>query len=180
MAQDYFKNRYYVKFQLTGSEKERYWKIKEREPIRYDTSQGSEFSSIASGASSGDIEIPNLEPAENELYYIIPSFKDGCEYRVRIPSGTDRFGIAKKTDSGILRNRDSPYFLPNPQWGFFVAIKTRFQVNATNNTPEAVTPQVYFEGMKYRVEEVTDEDTIKKLESGTIKSTEIQLGGFSR
>lgn len=178
--QEYFKNGYYVKFRLSGSDNLRYWLVQEREGLKYDTDINGEFSVVAAGNSSGDITIDNLEPSENELYYIIPSFKDGCAYRFRIPSGNDRNGVAKDTTSGTLYNRDSPYFFPNPAWSFYVAIKTKFQINATNESNASLTPRVFFEGIKYRVIEVTDKEKLQELISGKIPSTSIQLGGFSK
>lgn len=180
MVQDYFKDDYYVKFRLTGQDKYLYWKILEREPFRYDTSYNNEFSSTAAGANTGDITFTYLEPADNELYYQIPAFKDGCEYELRIPVGNDRFGVAQYTKSGVLTNEDSPYFAPNPQWGFFTAIKTKFSVKATNVTPESLTPYVKFEGMKYRIEVVTDQKLIDDLVSGKEHSTKLDFGGFTK
>lgn len=180
MSQDYFKNTFFTKFRLTGTQKERYWQIEEREIFEFQTGDGSEFSAVAAGSESSDVEIANLEPSENELYYIIPGIKDGLDYYLRIPAGTDRMGVTKDTDSGFINNVKSPYFLPNAQYSFFMAIKTKFTMRAVNDTPAAVTPKVYFEGMKYKIVEVTDEETLKKLDKGEIRHTPIQLGGFTR
>lgn len=179
MYQEFFKDNYYIKFRITGQDKERYWQIQEREAFQFETGSHSEFASLAAGATSSDIFIEFLEPNENELYHIIPGIQDGMDYYLRLTLGHDTWGVARDTDIGFINHRRTPYFLPNAQYGFFVALKTRFSVRVVNNSGTAGTPKVWFEGQKYRIVEVTDNSLIEEL-NRTGRYTKIQLGGFTR
>lgn len=180
---DYLENNEFVRYKVKGGQKDlRYFQIIEREAFDYSTSTGGEFSAVATGANSGNVSIPNLEPDDDELYHILWGVQDGCTYFIRF-EGTDILGIAEDTDSGSIDNYKSPYFHLNPQYGFYSGIKANFTIRAVNATGASLTPRVDFEGHKYRILEITkesDEELYNKLISGEVPSKKIQLGGYTR
>ncbi len=180
---DYLVNNEFVRYKVKGGQKDvRYFQIIEREAFDYSTATGGEFAIVANGADSGNINIPNLEPDDDELYQILWGVQDGATYFLRF-EGTDILGIAEDTDAGSIDNYKSPYFCFNPLYGFYVGIKSNFSIRALNNTGGTITPRVDFEGMKYRILEITsesDETLHEKLVSGEQPSSKIQLGGFTR
>ena len=94
-----------------------------------------------------------------------------------MPSGTDRWGLPLVPDSGRMDNTKSPYFKPNPRYGFWLPFEQYPTFVAYNDTGETITPKLYFEIMKYEIEEIKDEDLLKDLEEGKIAYTQIEIGG---
>lgn len=162
--------------------KDVFWKIKSKEGLEYT----HEFdSAVSSGGESGYQTIEKLEPDERpfHLFYVLFGFKDGCEYQVKIPTGTNRFGIDEDKDVARLSNMISPWNDPNPNFAFYLIHDMYPAINAINNTPRSITPKVYFRGEKYDLEKETNGDKLEKLknyetrETPYIPSKKITLGG---
>lgn len=184
---DYLENNEFVRYKVKGGQKDlRYFQILEREAFDYTTTTNSEFTAVATGANSGNIQVPNLEPDDDELYHILWGVQDGCTYFIRF-EGTDILGVSEDTDAGSINNTKSPFFHKNPHYGFYSGIKSNFSIRAVNATGASLTPRVDFEGMKYRIIEITkgdggedDDKLYERLISGEVPSQKIQLGGFTR
>lgn len=180
---DYLENNEFVRYKVKGGQKDiRYFQILEREAFDYSTSVNTEFVAVANGANSANVPFPNLEPDDDELYHILWGVQDGNTYFIRF-EGADILGVAEDTDSGFIDNVRSPYFHKNPQYGFYVGIKSNFSIRAQNRTGASNTPRVDFEGMKYQIIEITkdsDSDLYEQLVSGEVPSKKLQLGGMTR
>lgn len=184
---DEIKKGFYVHIAVEGLDKDHY-QIGDVEPFLYETgtSDTAEFSAtVASGAESGFKNIPVLEPDDSppRLFWVEWGVKDGCRYQIKIPTGTDRLGLDEDKDVGFLTNEKSPYFDPDPRFGFWIVANFYPAINAKNYTPNTLTPKVWFQGKKYDIIKVTDQEVITKLKnyergiSPSIPFTRITIGG---
>jgi len=146
---------------------DKYYQVVAVEGFTYETGQAdtAEFTSVASGSESGFKNITVLEPDDKpfHLYYVKWGVRDGCEYQIKIPTGTNRLGLDEDMDVARIDNEKSPWYDPNPEYAFFLIHDMYPAINAINNTPSSVTPKVWFEGEKYDLAEVTDPDVLEKL-----------------
>ena len=184
---------HYVK--LVGSStpeelKPKFFKVGAVEALDFKTGDQVEtlFESVASGGESSFVNISTLDPARDprHMFFIIPGFKDGCRYQIKIPNGSDRMGVDSTRDIARLDNIKSPYYEPNPHYGFYT-IKDIFPaIKAHNDTPVALTPEVVFVGEKYDLEDVTNPDLVNKLKNFELGITPyvpfkpITLGGVKQ
>lgn len=153
-----------------------------------DTTTAEFTASVASGSESGFKLIEVLEPAKekNHLFYVKWGIKDGMEYQIKIPTGTDRLGLDRDQDVAIIDNTKTPWCDMNPDFAFYLIHDLIPSFNAKNNTPAAGTPQIHFQGEKYHYEEITDPAILQKLrnyESGVtpyIPSKKVTLGGIAK
>lgn len=158
---------------------EDYYRIVRREPFQYVTGAESPviFTSVLPGAQSGDITIPALEPDNDPLHLFqilwgVDSTSERVKYYVKIPTGQNRFGIDQNKSIGYVTAIESPYFDPNPLFQFWLVHDWIPSINCVNNSPVAVTPKIYFRGMKYDIEKIANPGTIvKKIVFGGIKNT---------
>lgn len=183
---DPLKEDYYISIQLPeyGG---RFFRVVAKEPFTYETgtSTTAEFSSVAAGSESGYKNIDVLEPDERprKLFYVKWGVADSCQYYLKVPTGTDRLGTDEDKDVGFITVEKSPYFDMNPAYAFWLVHDYYPAINAKNVTADTVTPKVWFEGMKYELEEVTDPDIIEKLRnyekrvSPSIPFKKITIGG---
>ncbi len=136
----------------------KYFQVQATEPFNYATGEGSEteFSSVSTGSTSGFKNIKILEPDKTprRLFQVWPGIKDGCVYFVKIPTGTNRWGIDEDKDVGYLDNLKSPYYAKNRHYEIWLISDFYPSINASNATGASITPKVYFEGMKYDIKEL--------------------------
>lgn len=178
---------YYVKV-LTPALEGKFFRVGKEEGFDYETgtSDTAEFTAVASGSESGFKNIDVLEPDEApmHLFWVEWGLKDGCKYSIKIPTGTDRLGVDEDKDVGFVTNEKSPYYAPDPLYGFWLVADYYPAVNAENVTPFSLTPKVWFRGKKWDVDEVTEADMIIKLQNyekgitPSIPFTKITIGGI--
>lgn len=171
---------FFVEIVGIDKEKDHIYEIIAQEGFTYETNDGttSEFSSVNSGSESGSKTIANMEPDDTpkHLYWAVPSFEDGCEYYFKVPTGTDRFSVDENKSIAHLNNLKSPRFAPDPKYAFW-AINDFFPaINAKNNQGFAITPKVYFDGLKYKLEEVKADR--KAGIRSQAKLSKINIGGL--
>lgn len=135
----------------------KYFLAVREEPFVYVTNEGddTEFdASVATGGESGSKDITALKPNENQLYFVKPGVKDGCDYYMKIPSGHDRWGVSEDVDVGHIDNEVSPYCDPSDEYSFWLIEDMYPAFIAVNNSGKSLTPKVYFQGIKFDYEEV--------------------------
>jgi hypothetical protein len=157
------------------------------EPKQYQTgnTQTAEFVAVASGAQSGYRNVSVLEPSDEPMHlaYYRWGVRDGCAYQIKIPNGAIRLGADKDMDSGRVNNLRSSAFFPSELFGFYLINDMYPAFNAINGTPESITPQVFFVGEMYEMDEVDDPQIIAKLQNFDrgvapyIPCVKITLGG---
>jgi hypothetical protein len=178
---------YYVRV-LTPALEGRFFRVGKSEPFTYETgtSDVAEFTEVESGSESGFKNIDVLEPDDSprHLFWVEWGVKDGAKYYIKIPTGTDRLGTDEDKDVGFVTNEKSPYYAPDPRYGFWLVHDYYPAVNAVNVTPFSLTPKVWFEGVKWDLEDVVEPDVLEKLRnfqrgvSPGIPFTEITIGGI--
>lgn len=156
---------------LTG----KFFKALREEPYVYVTNEGdeAEFSEVADGGESGWTDIEAMEPGANRLYFVLMGCQDGADYYVKIPAGVERWGVDEDTDVGHFDNELSPYYEPSPEYSFWLITDMYPAVNAKNNTGHALTPKIWFWGVKLDYSEVSKEE----IPEGVIPAT-VTLGGI--
>lgn len=146
-----------------------FWQITAKEPFTYETanSTSSEFSVVANGADSDFKNITVLEPDDNppRLYQVRIGFKDGADYYLKIPTGTNRFGLDEDKDVGYLNSKNCHYTAMNEMFEFWLVHDYYPSINASNDSGVQLTPKAYFSGMKYDIEPVTDQAAIAKAKT---------------
>lgn len=178
---------YYVKV-LTPALEGKFFRVGKEEGLTYETgtSDTAEFAAVASGSESGFKNIDVLEPddAPRHLFWIEWGVKDGCQYSMKVPTGTDRLGVDEDKDVGFITNEKSPYYDPERLYGFWLVSDYYPAVNANNVTPVSLTPKIWFKGKKWDLEEVKEIDILTKLQSYEkgvtpgIPFTKITVGGI--
>lgn len=135
----------------------KFYRILRKERLIYITGEGddTEFTSIATGATSGFIDIEALEPDTNELYQLSPGVKDGCEYHAKL-TGKERMGPALDTDMAYFSNQDSLWTHPNEALEFFLVHDMYPSYDAHNDTGYTITPKIWFKGWKYNYLEASE------------------------
>ena len=160
-----------------------YYKIIRREPLDYETGEEDTavFSTVASGSESGFKNITALEPDSKplHLFQVDWGVQDvgNIKYYVKIPTGQNRFGIDTDKEIGFINADKSPFYDPNPLYGFYLISEWYPSINCKNNSPVTITPKVWFRGMKYDIEKITDSTTIRLLDSGQMAHRRIFFGG---
>jgi len=138
------------------------------------------FVSVATADESGFKDHEKLEPRENpaELYRVRWGVKDGCDYYLKLPSGTERLGVYQKKDIGKITALDSDYLAPAEEYGFWMVHGDFPSFNAKNNTGYSITPCVYFEGEKYNIEKIENPETLTQLKEGKLPYIPVVRGGI--
>ncbi len=160
----------------------KFFKITQREPFDYvtgATSGTAEFSSVASGGSSGFKDITVLQSDKSHLraIYAEMGFQDGMAYQVKLKSGTIRYGPDGDKNSARLTNVKTPYVDPDGTWAFWLFGQDWFpSINAINLTPFQLTPMVFFKGYKYEMVQLLDSLEVTRLQASG-KFSVITLGG---
>jgi len=174
----WLKKGFYVYVEPPG----KYYKITGREPFYYET--GTEetaiFSAVSPGSESGYKNIDILEPDDvpPHLYQVLWGVKDvRVKYYMKLPTGTNRLGLDEDKDIGFITAEISPYWDPNPDYQFWLLHTWYPSINAVNESRVSIVPKIWFRGMKYDIEEVTDPEILEKLKTGKIPCRQIKLGG---
>ena len=160
-----------------------YYRIIRREPFDYETGEEDTaiFSTVASGSESGFKNVSALEPDNKplHLYQALWGVKDmgDIKYYVKIPAGQNRFGVDTDKEIGFINADKSPFFDPNPLYQFYLINEWYPSINCKNNSPVTITPKVWFRGMKYDIEKITDAGTIRQLDAGQMAHRRIFFGG---
>jgi hypothetical protein len=152
---DFLKEGFIVKIPALRSISE-YWEVKAREPFVYETgtSTTAEFTAVANGSDSDWKNVTTLEPDETprRLYQVRMGFKDGMDYYVKIPTGSNRFGVDQDKDVGFLNSTTCHYAAKNEDYEFWLVHDYYPSINASNDSGTQKTPKIYFSGMKYDIE----------------------------
>lgn len=153
----------------------KYYRVVNMEPFIYVTGEGddTEFTAVATGSNSGWKDVEALEPNDSQLYFVRPGVKDGCDYYLKIPSGTERWGVNEDTDVGHFDNELTPYHSPGGEtgeYGFWLAKDQYPSYKADNNTGHSLTPKVWHQGIKF---------TFEALNGKPDTFTIIPLGGLA-
>ena len=169
---------YYIKIIGISSEIEaKNYKITREEALRYITGDEDTavFSAVTSGNESGFKNIELLEPDKTPKHIANVDWgvKSGGKYYLKLPTGTNRFGVDRDKDVGYLTNEISPWLDPDPQWGFWLINDYYPAINLVNNTLFSVTPQIFFYGKKYDITEVTGPEKVEAEK----RFTPIVIGG---
>lgn len=181
---DYLKEEYYIKLQVPGKD-DKFYRIQSIEPFNFwfpETGAAVVFGAIAgSGGASGWIDVDDLEPADDRLFQARVGVEGGCDIYYKI-EGKDQWGVDENEDVGYLDVNISPWFEPNPHYEIWLPEDSKPSFNAVNNLPTGITitPRLYFEGMKYDLEEITEakeSNTLSKLKSREISYRTIRVGG---
>jgi hypothetical protein len=160
-----------------------FYKVLAKEVLDYETGKEDTavFSSVASGASSGFKNIELLEPDSTPLHLlmVIPCFVDTqFEFYIKLPTGTNIFGVDKKKDIGFINAHKSPVYDPNPDFAFWIVKDYYPAIEAKNISAFAFTPKIIFTGMKYDIEKVEDSRIITQITEGKIPCKRIKIGGI--
>ena len=103
-----------------------FYKIVRREPFQYVTGQETPvvFSTVASGQSSGFLNIPVLEPDADplHLYQVLMGVADlsPIQYYMKIPAGQNIYGLDLAKEIGFIDATESPYYRMNPLYQFWL------------------------------------------------------------
>jgi len=136
----------------------KYFQVAAVEPFTYGTGESAtaEFSSTTTGSNTGFVNVSVLEPDDRprRLFQVWLGVRDGCTYFVKLPVGTDRWGVDEDKDVGFIDNDKAPYFAKNKLYEFWLVHDTYPAIKASNATGTTLTPKVYFEGLKYTLQEL--------------------------
>lgn len=168
---------YYVFIDL----EKKFYKVTSIEPFEYRTGEEATaiFSAVAADGESGFKNITTLEPDDipKHLFQVRMGVKYGFRYYWKIPTGTNRFGTDEDKAIGFLDNYMSPFDDPNEDFEIWLIKEFYPAVNAKNKTSVTLTPQIYFTGFKYDIEQVTEPDVLIRLNTGLIPYKKITIGG---
>lgn len=161
----------------------RWFRIVRREPFDFVTGEEDTaiFTTVASGADSGYKNIEQLEPDNDpqHLYQVRWGVRDtgDIKYYMKIPTGVNRFGIDDDKEIGFINADKSPFYDPNPDFEFYLIYQWYPSINCSNDSPVTITPKVWFRGMKYDIEEITDSNLTAALNADKIPHRRIHFGG---
>lgn len=172
---------------VPGGFQNKFFKVINVEPFEYESGRTdtAEFNAtVAFGGNSGFRNFEVLEPNEKHLYSLDWGVKDGCRYYLKIPSGSDRLGLDEDMDVGFVDNKRSPWIVPDPRFGFWLVDNMYPAFDAYNDCPKTLTPKIWFQGVKYEIEEVSAPDLIARLNAfkegrGGQPFKSIPLGGVA-
>jgi len=139
-----------------------YYKIVKREPFDYETGEEDTavFSTVAFGAESGFRNIDQLDPDKDplHLFQVRWGVQDTrAKYYIKIPAGQNRYGVDEDKEIGFINADRSPFYDPNPLYEFFLMYDWVPAFNCKNTGPVTITPKLWFRGMKYNIERISDQ-----------------------
>lgn len=173
---------YIVQFTGDSAYEGKFFRIAQREPFEYvtgATSGTAEFSTVASGGTSGFKDITVLQSDKSHLraIYAEMGFQDGMSYQVKLKSGTIRYGPDGDKNAARLTATKTPYFDPDGTFAFWLFGQDWFpSIQANNLTPFTLTPLIFFKGYKYEMIQVSDNSEIARLQASG-RFAIITLGG---
>lgn len=160
-----------------------WYKIVRREPFDYETGEEDTavFSTVASGAESGFENITELEPDNRplHLYQVYWGVQDtgDIKYYLKNPTGQNRYGVDGDKEIGFLNALKSPFFAPNPAFGFYLINEWYPAINCVNNSAMTIRPKIWFTGMKYDISPIAgstlslEQQAHRKIIFGGVKNT---------
>ena len=153
----------FIKIQST------FYKITGRDNLRLPITPSS--SAIASGVTSSDISLDDLNPKyEQEIYQIVQIVpKHNVQIFMKQPASTLRWGTNKKPSVAYLFDRMAT-FDGGETNNIFITNYQQPVIQIKNGTNLSMIPVVYFLGWKYRV--------IKVPQAQVSTFTEEQVGGL--
>ena len=149
-----------------------WFRVTAREAFDYETGEEDTavFSTVASGSETGFKNFEALEPDNKpqHLFQVLWGVRDDedIKYYIKIPVGQNRMGIDEDKEIGFVNATKSPAYDPNPLYQFYLINGWYPSINCVNNSPVTITPKVYFSGMKYDIEPVTDQATLDAINRG--------------
>lgn len=164
---------------------EKYYRISRTEPFDYETGEEDTavFSTVASGGESKFKPITLLEPDDKPLHFYQVLWgvmhTGNIKYKAKIPTGTNVFGVDQDKEIGYINAEKSPYYDPNPLYGFYLVSEWYPAINCINNSPVTITPKVWFRGTKYAIE-LLDKMQIQAVQAGKLPHRRIMMGGLSQ
>lgn len=135
------------------------------------------FGTVAAQTTSTFSDVDQLEPNTNRLFFVKVGVHGSARIRLKL-IGKDTWGVDEDTDVGWIDVNRSPWFAPNPAYGFWLITQWWPAFSAENTQRVGFQPELHFEGWKYdtrRVEEGSDE--YQRLVAHEIPYRTIQLGG---
>lgn len=176
----WIKEGYYV---WIGEPLGQFYKVGAREAFDFETGEEDTaiFSAVAAGGQSNFKNITILEPDEKpqHLFQVLWGVKDTLmKYYLKLPTGVDRHGIDDDKDIGFVDAYKSPAYNPNPEFMFWIIHDFYPAINAKNVSPFSQTPKIFFTGMKYDIEEVTDPAVLEMLRAGKIPCKRLYISGI--
>lgn len=181
MEYEFLKEGFYVHVVDIPQYKMDYYQVLATEPSFYRSGDGAtaEFAAVSSGSTSGYKNFPLLEPEDKPLHFAeyLWGVKDGCKYKIKIPTGTDRYGLDQDKDVGFITNLISPWYDPDPITALFLVPNYYPAIDADNITPTSLTPRVWFKGKKYAVKQVVDQNIITAITLKRLPCREVTVGG---
>ena len=163
---------------------QKFYRIVRREPFDYVTGEEDTavFTTVAPGAESKFKSIEALEPDDKPLHLFQVLWgvqhTGDIKYYIKIPSGQNRFGVDTDKEIGFVNAEKSPYYDPNAQFQFYLISEWKPTVNCVNNSPVTITPKIWFTGMKYDIEPITDAATLAAIKAGRQPHRQIFFGGI--
>ncbi len=144
---------------------------------------------IAKAADSGPENLENLKPlATGRLYQTIFGVDVSVFVYVDFPQGTRRWGTDKKPTAsssnweiGWIDNKKSHFDFPSFITEMFLAKGGTFEyphIYAYNPKNKTLKPKLHFIQNRLELEEVTEEETLDKLDKKLIPYRFVTLGGI--
>ncbi len=160
----------------------KFYKVIHREGLEYvtgNTSAAAEFSTVATGGVSGFKDIKALQPDKSpqRAAYVEWGVKDGEYYQFKLKSGTIRLGPDGDKNAARVTSLKSPWYDPDPSLAFWLVNDWIPSFQATNTTPFTLTPQVFFRGFKYDLQELSKAEVDIAINAG--RYSVITLGGVT-
>jgi hypothetical protein len=159
-----------------------FYRIARREPFDFVTGEESPnlFSTVSPGNQSGFVNISTIEPDNDPLHLFQVRWgtdsTDIVKYYLKIPTGQNRFGVDINKEIGFISGSKSPWFDPDPLYQFWLIHDWIPAVNMKNGSVVTLQPKIWFRGMKYDIEKITDAGTISQLRQGGVHK-KIVFGG---
>lgn len=162
----------------------KFYTISRREAFDYETGDENSayFSTVASGSTSGFKGIEILEPDNKppHLFQVLWGVADTgkIKYYIKIPTGQNRIGVDEDKEIGFINADKSPHYDPNPMYQFYLINGWYPSIDCRNGSPVTITPKIWFRGMKYDIEELTNKTKLAALENGAATFKKVILGGI--
>lgn len=162
---------------LKGTGKHIYGKVVAAVAFKY---RWATFTAVGASLTGNFEAIVNIEPPKEptRLYQIRWGFGTGWEVFMQHPQGMAIFGPDRAPDQGFLTADDAHHLELTEDYEMFLLhdVTPRFQWR--NLVAAQRTPWVDIEGMNYQYEEITDDEVISNMKSGSIPFARIMVGAL--
>lgn len=162
-------------------------RILKREPFVLPKS----YNSVSASSTSSLQNESDLNPPKSELLEVTGMGVRGgygpdndVQAEVFLPRSTRKYGTSRNATGGFITSQDSPWANPMAQ-NLFIVYERFPAVQFTNNHYQSITPELRWEGIRYLVEGLSDEE-IDRIETShedgnglrPIPFTTVTIGGF--